>query len=603
MRPADDLKRFIDKAAVRTNPQADKAVLDTVLAVQEKATDKASAAAKPSVRSIIMRNSYVKLALAAVVILAIVLGLTEFPGPGGSGTAWARVAQKVQKMDTYTFRERRILTAGPRPEGFGFTADVESIYHCSKEHGVYVQGYRSGRPFVAFYGLPQSREWVTIDLSSKHYERKPMTDAEIAEIRDLQPQALVPRVLSRKHVGIGQDRIDGMDVLGVQTHDPTAFFRVVPTVEDFAARLWIDSQTDLPVWVEVGYVSKDSKIRAILVYDQFRWNVDLAPSLFEPNIPADFEPLRNGPSIELRSSWGLALQKYATSAAYLSDFDHLKRPNVDHLVLLGIAAQPNPAGALPQEMEQIRRTQDEFIRGRPPYASVRDRLYQELGSTLHVDRLSVEELAATGIALRERFWAVGGDFSEVSYPYGYAARVVFEVAHEREPQNLAITDQLVESILTMELTWHYEPNSDKGSRNPVYTGLLLDLRARQFEQIQAQVSAGTVPTLKDLVRVCDLPMLLGMAGEFASAQQVFEWMIGQAERAGWTMYEHRMKTGQKRCGEGKIYGFDIFVGGAAYPEEFRYGRRLSSFQGPENRRQRLLPIHLADPRDVSITEE
>ena len=28
MRPADDIRRFIDKAAVSTNPKADKAVLD-----------------------------------------------------------------------------------------------------------------------------------------------------------------------------------------------------------------------------------------------------------------------------------------------------------------------------------------------------------------------------------------------------------------------------------------------------------------------------------------------------------------------------------------------------------------------------------------------
>jgi hypothetical protein len=586
----------------RFDVTAGPALHDRVLAQVRRARERSEATPalrEPVIGRTIMRSSITKLAAAAVVAIVVALGLLEFFGTGArSGTAWARVARKVQDMDTYTFRERRILTAGPRPEGFGFTADMESIYHCSKEHGVYVQSYRNGQPFVAFYGLPQSREQVIVDLSSKHYERKPMTDADITEIRDLQPQALVPRVLSRKHAEIGQDRIDGAAVLGVQTDDPAAYFRTVPAVEDFAARLWIDSQTDLPVWVEVSYVSKDSKMRTVLVYDRFRWNVDLAPSLFEPNIPPEFEPMQNGRPAEVGSSWETALQKYAKSAPYLSDFDHLPRPDMDHVVFLGVIAQPSPAGALPQEMEQAWRTQDGFIRGQPTYASVRDRLYQELVGMLHIDRLSVEELAATGIALRERFWAVGGDFSAVSYPYGYAARVVFEMAHEREPQNLAITDQLVESILTMELTWHYEPNSDKVSKNPVYAGPLLDLRARQYEQIQAQVSAGAVPTLKDLVRVCDLSMLLGMAGEFASAQQVFEWMVGQVERAGWTMYERRMKAGQKRSNEGHIYAFGVFVGGTAYPEEFRYGRRLSSFQGPQNRRQRLLPVHLADPRDV-----
>jgi hypothetical protein len=75
MRPADDIKRFIDKAAVSTNPNADKAVLDVVLAAQEKATDKTSAAPRPSVRSIVMRSPITKLAAAAVVVVAVVLFL------------------------------------------------------------------------------------------------------------------------------------------------------------------------------------------------------------------------------------------------------------------------------------------------------------------------------------------------------------------------------------------------------------------------------------------------------------------------------------------------------------------------------------------------
>jgi hypothetical protein len=254
-------------------------------------------------------------------------------------------------------------------------------------------------------------------------------------------------------------------------------------------------------------------------------------------------------------------------------------------------------------MEQLWRMQDGFIQGWPRYDEVRDRLYKELAETLHIDQLSVNELAATSIALRERFWALGGGLREASYPYGYAARVVCEVAHAREPRNLAITDQLVESILTTELIWHYEPNSDTVSRNPVYTGLLLDLRASQFEQIQTQVSSGAVPTFKDLVRACDLAMLYGRAGEFAAGRQVFEWTIRQADRAGWTAYERALKTGRACFDEGKLFGFGVFVGGLAYPEEFRYGRRLLSFQGPGDRRRKLLPIHLADPEDVSFAQD
>ncbi len=73
MRPADSIKRFIDKAAVSTNPKADEAVLDVVLAAQKKTTDKASAATRPSLRSIVMRSPITKLAAAAVVVVAVAL--------------------------------------------------------------------------------------------------------------------------------------------------------------------------------------------------------------------------------------------------------------------------------------------------------------------------------------------------------------------------------------------------------------------------------------------------------------------------------------------------------------------------------------------------
>lgn len=597
------IRTIEDAIKGRFHVAAGPALHDRVLARLRLAQEQAQttpAPRGPAIGRMIMRRPITRFAAAAAIVAIVVLGLSEFLSTGSkSGIAWARVVQKVRNTDTYTFRERRILTAGPRPEGFGFAADVESIYHCSREHGVYVQGYRDGQPFMAFYGLPRSGERVTIDLSARQYEHKPLTDAELAEIRDLQPQAIVPRVLSRRHVEIGQDRIEGMDVLGVQTQDPTAAFLEAPAVEDFTTRLWIDTRTDLPVWIEISYVHRDSRMRTILVYDRFQWNVDLEPGLFEPNIPADFTPRAGIASAGSRSSWALALDTYAASGAYLSDFDHLPRPKVDQLVLLGVDPSPHPTVALPQDMTQIWRTQDECLRTWPRYAEIRDRLHRELLDALHIDQLSIEQLMATGIALRERFWALGDALSEVSYPYAYAARLVGEVAHEREPQNMAVTDQLVESILTTERVWNYEPNSGKPSRNPVYVDTLLDLRAGQFEQIQARVSAGAAPTVKDLIRVSDLTALLGYARNFDAGMQVFDWMIQQAGRAGWTVYERRLRTGRERFSEGKPYAFPIFVGGFAFPEEYRYGRRLDSFQGPDARRLKLLPIHMADPRDVS----
>lgn len=73
MKPADNINQFIDKAAVRTNPNTDKAVLAIVLMAHEKATSKDSGATRPSLRSIVMRSPTAKVAAAAVIVVAVVL--------------------------------------------------------------------------------------------------------------------------------------------------------------------------------------------------------------------------------------------------------------------------------------------------------------------------------------------------------------------------------------------------------------------------------------------------------------------------------------------------------------------------------------------------
>jgi hypothetical protein len=73
MRPAEDIRRFIDKAAVSTNPTADQAVLEAVLIAHKKANEKTSAAFRPSLRSIVMRSPITKLAAAVMVVVAVVL--------------------------------------------------------------------------------------------------------------------------------------------------------------------------------------------------------------------------------------------------------------------------------------------------------------------------------------------------------------------------------------------------------------------------------------------------------------------------------------------------------------------------------------------------
>jgi len=142
-------------------------------------------------------------------------------------------------------------------------------------------------------------------------------------------------------------------------------------------------------------------------------------------------------------------------------------------------------------------------------------------------------------------------------------------------------------------TW----NEDESQRirNPVYAGLLTDLRQAQFQQIKSRVARGHIPTWKDFVRVADLAALLSSnRKDYEQAALVTQWLIDQAPTAGWTCYLERLQEMELACsgGEGRRVGLFMHGGEDSFPAEYQYARRLSSFQGPRARAEQLLPVHL-----------
>ena len=240
---------------------------------------------------------------------------------------------------------------------------------------------------------------------------------------------------------------------------------------------------------------------------------------------------------------------------------------------------------------KIKVAMDECVARWPRYEQVKDQLQQELQTKLDIDALDVNRLVTTGIALRNRFWELGGCLSDTAYPYIYAARLLDEIAHQREPEKEAIIDQLVESIMSYEVFYYEEdPEPEERKRNPLYTGLLADLRREQYGLLKAKVSQGHVPTWKDFVRCCDLITLCRWRKDDALASEVARLLVEQAPKAGWTCdcYLDRLQ----RCADEAARPPATFIpaldGVACAP----YERRLRSFQGPQEYRSKLLPVHL-----------
>jgi len=556
--------------------------------------------ARPCWRKI-MKTPIAKLTIAAAVIVAALLGI-HFSG-GTSTTAWAAVLEKVNGFDTFVFRTRQVETTGPRPDGFEFATEKESKIYRSETYGSFTENYENGDLADRTYCLLREKQNLTFSPRDKTCRRSALEEEGIREFEYYDPKRIVAKILGADYIEIGRDIIDDKPVTGVELRGPNVLAdeeHPMPPLDDFSARFWIETQTQLPVWVEMSIVLKGSATRMTMIWDQFQWGVPLEASLFKPEIPADYEVVdhtdhdRSFMDSAPKTDAEKAFADNTMAEPYLGDFDHLPLPDVSGLALLGIDPNvPKPQVRLLGETE-VRLAHDACVAKWPRYEQVQAQLHQELQEKLGIDAMNVNQLVTTGIALRNRFWELGGCLSDIAYPYAYAARLLDEIAHERAPENSAVIDQLIESIMAYEVLYYWEdPAPDQPKRNPIYAGLLADLRNQQFALLKAKMSQGHVPTWKDFVRCCDLITLSRARKDDATALEAIRLLIDRAETAGWTYYLDRLKRDEQSLAAGEGYRAPVtFMGGLGDVYLDQYGRRLWSFQGPQEFRQSRLPTHL-----------
>ena len=601
MRPAENIEKLINRLRVEPRAEMSKRNLDDALAAHKKVID--SVSSRSTIWRTIMKSKVSKIAAAALIIIAVLIGIHQFSGSiDVASVAWGNVAEKVENIETYVFRMRTIKTTGPREEGFELATEKETMVYHSGRHGERTETYTNGELSTQSYTHLEKNEFIGIIPPAKEYEREPLTEARIRRFHNGHPKRIVMQILQGDYVELDRDKIDGKDVQGVEVYDPAVFYESPPPVEDFVARLWIDTQTELPVWVEISFVEEGSTLQSTIVIDQFQWDVELVADDFEPNIPSDYTLFTHDGPVPLTSSAGVEqsesfFAENTVNEPYLSDFEDAQLPDLEQLTLLGVADDARKLKVRLVGHIEIWKTQDEFIREWPVYEDVQARLYQELVEKLDIEQLSVEELVATGIALRKKFWEMGGCLSKASYANGYASRIVLELAHEQAPDNMAIIDELVEFICSCELVWQHQENGAERIKNPCYPGILTELRSKQFDRIRTEVAQGRMPTWKDFLRIYDLAILFSSAKDYQSALETTVWLISQAHKAGWIAYLDTLKDMENRFASGQGYYSNIYLPGLnAFPEEYRYGRRLPSFQGPDQRRRRLVPFHIKDPQ-------
>jgi hypothetical protein len=91
MRPADDIKRLIDKAKIASSSQVDRRILSDALEdLEQHRADRLTR--RPGVWRIVMRTRIGKFAVAAAVLIGLLVLVQQFGGPAaGTGVAWGDI--------------------------------------------------------------------------------------------------------------------------------------------------------------------------------------------------------------------------------------------------------------------------------------------------------------------------------------------------------------------------------------------------------------------------------------------------------------------------------------------------------------------------------
>jgi len=244
----------------------------------------ASASPSPlSIRKMIMKSPITKLAAAAVIIIAVLIGIHQFGGSiGVTSVSWGEVAGKVDQALTYICRVN--FTASVPGEE---SVELEATVYASSEYGQKQDVYKDGKLLKYTYFIPEEKVEYDVMPVEKRCRRKQLTEKEL-KVRQVREdmREVIKELMSCKHKKLGRDTIDGKDVEGIEIHDPKPFTASF-SIESAVAQLWVDVETSLPILLK-GEVNGTKGEKIALKAEKFQWNVDLDASVFEPNIPDDY---------------------------------------------------------------------------------------------------------------------------------------------------------------------------------------------------------------------------------------------------------------------------------------------------------------------------
>ncbi len=219
---------------------------------------------------LVMRSGTTKLAVAALIVLAVALALYTFAG-GGATNAYAQVVDLLHNARTLSFSVVNKTGVATMPTVRTQILFKEPGYmRTSTADGFVTILHASGGEVRGLNLIPLQKKYMTFEFSNMPDKDKsdggPYVSLE--KLRALPNQA---------DEALGPKRIDGLTLEGYRVHETDATITV-----------WVDPKTGEPARVEMEFAAAPGMD---MILSDFQVDVQLDDSLFSLDPPAGYEPM------------------------------------------------------------------------------------------------------------------------------------------------------------------------------------------------------------------------------------------------------------------------------------------------------------------------
>jgi len=292
MRPADKINELIKNLKLKASADLDKRVHDDISRALVEPEKTKSAYSQPNIWRTVMKTRTVKFATAAVIALAVVGGMTFWPGRGSDGKKWwlgpssawgQEILAALDAVKGVTCREQNVLVYADGTKHPSKTWDTFCVSHDSYRRDIYDGDVLREIQWYVPDGAGTRQHSIRFDLRSYFTHTG---EGSFGDRDPIDRMRFYVGLLGEADRQLGVETIDGRECVGFEI----SASKYGNNPAEWMDCIWFDVETKLPVRIEQHGrpVTGQPDKTWTTIQNQFDYNPNLAADTFVPRTPEGF---------------------------------------------------------------------------------------------------------------------------------------------------------------------------------------------------------------------------------------------------------------------------------------------------------------------------